>query len=350
MKLWLNTTKIHYWGFVMMKFNNNFIKKYGSLFLILSLTVLAGCSAPFRQEPVSQTGFYFDTVITVTVYDHGSEELLTQCMDLAAHYENLLSPYIEGSDIWNVNHSAGAFVTVEEDTLNLLKTALSYAEISDGLVDPSIGSLSALWNFGSDNQQFVPAKKQIDEALSHVDYHGLEIRDDQVMLASPGVQIDLGFIAKGFIGDRIKEFLASKGVASALINLGGNVVILGAKPDGSSFRIGIQKPFAPAGTCALTLDLSDISAVSSGNYERYFEKDGTLYHHILSTETGYPASSGLTQVTILSPSSVDGDALSTLCYILGYEKAVQLLKNYPDIQAVFITEDGHIHYENFPGD
>lgn len=143
----------------------------------------------FRQEPVSQTGFYFDTVITVTVYDHGSEELLAQCMDLAAHYENLLSPYIEGSDIWNVNHSTGAFVTVEEDTLNLLKTALSYAEISDGLVDPSIGALSALWNFGSDNQQFVPAKKQIDEALSHVDYHTLEIRDNQVMLTSPAFKL-----------------------------------------------------------------------------------------------------------------------------------------------------------------
>lgn len=330
------------------KFNINFIKKYISFFIILFLPALAGCSAAFRQEPYSQTGFYFDTVITVTVYDHGSKELLAQCMELAAHYENLLSPYIEGSDIWNVNHNNGSFVTVEDDTLSLLKTALSYAELSDGLVDPAIGSLSRLWNFGPDNQQFVPGKEQISEALAHVDYQALEIKGSQVMITSPGVQIDLGFIAKGFIGDRMKEFLSSKGVGSALINLGGNVVILGSKPDNSPFRIGIQKPFAPAGTCALTLDLSNISAVSSGNYERYFEKDGTLYHHILSAETGYPVESGLTQVTVLSPSSVDGDALSTLCYILGYEKAVQLLKNYPDIQAVFITEDGDIYYENFP--
>ncbi|MDE6202263.1 MAG: FAD:protein FMN transferase, partial [Lachnospiraceae bacterium] len=311
----------------MQKFNIKFIKKYVLFFILSCFTILAGCSTPFPREPLSQTGFYFDTVITVTVYDHGSEELLDQCMELASYYENLLSPYIEGSDIWNVNHNNGSFVTVDEETLSLLKTALSYAELSDGLVDPSIGTLSQLWNFGSDNQKIVPEKKQIDEALAYVDYGALEIRNGQVMITKPGVQIDLGFIAKGFIGDRMKEFLSSKGVASALINLGGNVVILGSKPDGSPFRIGIQEPFAPSGICALTLDLSDISAVSSGNYERYFEKDGILYHHILSTETGYPAQSSLTQVTILSPSSVDGDALSTLCYILGYEKAVQLLKN-----------------------
>lgn len=330
------------------KFNIKFIKKFVLFFIFFNLTVLSGCSSPFRQEPFSRTGFYFDTVITVTVYDHGNEELLEQCMELAARYENLLSPYIEGSDIWKINHSNGSFVTVEKDTLSLLKTALSYAELSGGLVDPSIGSLSRLWNFGSDNQKLVPGKEQIDKALDQVDYRTLEIRENQVTVTSPGVQIDLGFIAKGFIGDRMKEFLSSKGVASALINLGGNVVILGSRPDGSPFRIGIQKPFAPAGSCALTLDLSDISAVSSGNYERYFEKDGILYHHILSTKTGYPVESGLAQVTILSPSSADGDALSTLCYILGYEKAARLLKNYPDIQAVFITEDGHIHYENFP--
>lgn len=321
-----------------------------NIFLIFFLCsiLLTGCDNSLSaSDPQKATGFYFDTVISITIYEHGSEQLLEQCMELASHYEKLLDPNMEGSDIWNINHSNGQPITVEEDTLTVLNTALSYARISDGLADPSIGSLSALWNFGSGSQEIVPSGQMVREALAHVDYQSILIDGNQVTLTDSGAQIDLGFIAKGFIGDRMKEYLASKGVTSALINLGGNVVTLGNRPDGAPFRIGIQKPFANPGTPALTLDISDSSVVSSGNYERYFEKEGRLYHHILSTDTGYPVESGLSQVTILSPRSIDGDALSTLCFILGYEKAALLLENYPDIQAVFITEDGSILYVNF---
>ena len=136
-------------------------------------------------------------------------------------------------------------------------------------------------------------------------------------------------------------------MSHALINLGGNVVTLGGRPDGSPFRVGIRNPFEKDGAPLLTLELSDKSVVSSGNYERFFVKDGKLYHHILSTATGYPAESGLSQVTIISPDSTRADALSTLCYIYGYEKAASLLENYPDIQAIFVTEDGDIIYHNF---
>lgn len=268
-------------------------------------------------------------------------------MELADHYEKLLSPNIEGSDVWKINHSNGSFVPVSEDTLSLLNTALDYARLSDGLVDPTIGSLSQLWNFGSANQAIIPDEELIARALTHIDYTAVNIKDDQVMLRDPEAQIELGFIAKGFIADKMKEFLLSEGVSSALINLGGNVLTLGSRPDGTPFRIGIQEPFSTSGTPALTLDLSDKSVVSSGNYERYFEQDGKLYHHILSTATGYPAQSGLSQVTIISDSSTDGDALSTLCFILGYEKAASLLENHPDIQAIFITEDGTILYANY---
>lgn len=321
---------------------------FSPVYMILCSTFLSGCGRlSDRYEPFQRTGFYFDTVISVTLYEPDSERLLDECMELAEYYEKLLSANMEGSDIWKINHSTGHPVTVNDDTLTLLHAALSYARLSDGLVDPTIGSLSGLWNFGSDNQEIVPDPQLIRQALTHVDYRMIQIKDNQVTLADENAQIELGFIAKGFIGDKIKEFLISKGVTSALINLGGNVVALGSRPDGTPFHIGIQKPFALSGTPALTLDLSDISVVSSGNYERYFEKDGTLYHHILSTNTGYPVESGLSQVTILSSHSIDGDALSTLCFILGYEKAALLLENYPDIQAVFLTGDGDIHYIHF---
>lgn len=324
-----------------------FYIKISSFIGLTCCLILAGCGkSSSNGEPLKSTGFYFDTVISVTLYEGGSDEVLSRCMELAEYYENLLSATVEGSDVWNLNHSRGSSVTVDEDTLVVLNTALSYAQLSDGLVDPSIGGLSALWNFGSGNEEIIPDRQDIDNALSHVDYHRIAVDEKQVTLTDPEMQIDLGFIAKGFIGDKMKEFLAGEGVTSALINLGGNIVTLGNRPDGTPFRIGIQKPFAGAGNAALTLDLSDISVVSSGNYERYFEKEGRLYHHILSTDTGFPAESGLSQVTILSPHSIDGDALSTLCFILGYEKAALLLENYPDIQAVFITEDGEILYVN----
>lgn len=307
--------------------------------------LLSGCGR--QSTPVSDTGFYFDTVITITLYEEDSKSLLDECMALAGHYEALLSTTVEGSDVWKINANPGTFITVDKDTLSLLQEALSYAEVSDGMVTPSIGALSSLWNFGSDCPQMVPESQAIQNALAHIDYHSIEIQGSRVRLNDPEAVIDLGFIAKGFIADKMKEFLLSKGVTSALINLGGNLVAVGSKPDGTPFKIGIQKPFASSGTAALTLDLTDISVVSSGNYERYFEKDGRLYHHILSAETGYPVENELSQVTILSPDSTQADALSTLCFILGYEKAVRLLENYPDVQAVFITEDGQILYYHF---
>lgn len=317
------------------------------LLALLLCLPLTGCTA--KQEPISATGFYYDTVITITLYRGGNEEILGQCMELAASYENLFSAHKEGSEIWQINHSNGAYVTISDDTSLLLSTALSYAALSDGLVDPSIGPLSSLWNFGSDNQEFIPDNSQIQDALEHVDYTQVTINGNQVCLSDTASSLDPGFIAKGFIAEKMKEFLLSKGVSSAIINLGGNVVAVGSRPDGTPFRIGIQKPFSPAGVSALTLELSDTSIVSSGNYERYFIKDDILYHHILSPRTGYPAESGLSQVTILCENATDGDALSTLCFLMGYEKAAALLqKNFPDVQAIFITQDGEILYHNFP--
>ena len=174
------------------------------LFLFAGICVMffTGCSLS-ASTPIQMTGFYFDTVISVTIYDSRSDEILSECMELASHYEQLLSPDIEGSDVWNINHSEGSYVTVSDDTLGLLKTALSYAALSDGLVDPTIGSLSQLWNFGSDSQSVIPEKTAIKNALDHIDYHMITIKDHQVMLSDPDARIELGFIAKGFIADKM---------------------------------------------------------------------------------------------------------------------------------------------------
>lgn len=324
------------------------MKTYKFLFYLLSSVLLlmsvSGCQSSKAKE--TRTGFYLNTVISVTIYGHSSDELFDGCMELAEYYDNLLSRTTPGSDIWNINHSNGSPVTVQEETVSLLNTALSYAEMSDGLVDPTIGTLSILWNFGAENQGIVPSETEITDALSHVNYKNVVISGNQVSLKDDKACLDLGFIAKGYIADRMKEYLVSNGVKNAIINLGGNVSAIGSRLDGTPFKVGVQKPFSETGTSALILEIEDKSVVSSGNYERYFEKDGVLYHHILSTENGYPADSGLSGVTIISERSVDGDALSTLCFLLGYEKGKALIDSLDNVEAVFITTDGTI-YQTF---
>lgn len=299
---------------------------------------------PAKEAPLSKTGFYFDTVITVTLYSSTDEALLDSCLELADFYEKLLSRTQEGSDIYRINHSDGAPVEVSPETTELLSIALEYAELTDGAVDPTIGSVSELWDFHEEGEQIPPTDDDIRTALSHVNYKNVKLSGNTVTLSDVAAVLDLGFIAKGYIADRMKEYLLSKGVTSALINLGGNVLTIGSKPDGSAFTIGIQKPFADTGTPATTVSVRDTSVVSSGVYERCFEYDGKLYHHILDTTTGYPVENDLLAVSILSESSTVGDALSTTCLALGYDGAHALIDTLEGVEAIFITSDGEIHY------
>ncbi len=317
------------------------ITRYTScFFFILSALFLTACAR--NPEPVSRQGFYFDTVIRITLYDADKPELLEHCFALAETYENMLSKTKENSDVWKLNHAGGAPVELQEDTLRLLRTALSYAELTGGKIDPTIGSVNKLWNFTDPEAAMLPDPSSLTEALAHVDYRRITIEGSRAALNDPGAELDLGFIAKGYIADRIKDYLVSQGVTSALINLGGNVLAIGCKPGGVPFQIGIQKPFAADGSTACVLPVTDLSVVSSGNYERYFLKDGKIYHHILDTETGYPIWNNLSEVTVLCPSSTDGDALSTACFILGAEKGMELIESLPDTEALFITSEGEI--------
>lgn len=234
---------------------------------------------------------------------------------------------------------------LNEDTLILLRTALSYAELTDGGIDPTIGSVNKLWDF-TGGTAVLPDEAALAQALSHVDYRAVTIDGDMAALNDPQAELDLGFIAKGYIADRMKEYLVSRGVDSALINLGGNVLAIGNKPDGTPFKVGIQQPFAAGGVTALTLPVTDLSVVSSGNYERFFEYNGKIYHHILDTQTGCPVWNNLSGVTVLCGSSMEGDALSTACFVLGAEKGMALIESLPDTEAVFLTSDGDILYSD----
>ncbi len=337
-----------------------FHRSFSALLLLLLLSSCRADPGAAKSTPVSRTGLYFDTVITISIYDRREDEaqkLLERCMALADRYDHqLFSPTDQGSELWAVNHADGEAVAVSPETSALLETAMSWSERTDHAFLPTLGALTALWNFTGSPPGPVPDSADIDRALLHTSPDAVRIRplsDGQsaVTLDDPDLRLDLGGIAKGYIADRMRDYLRAQDVKSAVINLGGNVLLLGGKPDGSDFQVGIQDPDADTGTAILTtVAASDISIVTSGVYERFFEERGQRYHHILDPETGRPTESGLISATILSPDSTTGDALSTACLVLGPVKARALIESLPGIEALLVTEDrGMIRTTGFPG-
>ena len=308
--------------------------------LCIIMVLLCGCSIA-TKEPLSKTGFHFDTVITITLYDSKNEELLNTCFDYCKDFENLVSRIIPTSDISRINMSAGSSVEVSDTTIELLEKGIEFGELTDGAFDITIAPLVELWDI-KNNPGNVPSETDITEALSHVNYKNIVIEGNTVTLTDPLAAIDLGGIAKGYMADQLKEYLLSEGVTSAIINLGGNVLTIGSKPDGNAFHIGIQKPFDKQNATITSVQVKDYSVVTSGSYERYFKVNDTIYHHILNTDTGYPCDNELLSVTILSEKSIDGDALSTSCFALGLEKGQKLIKSLENIDAIFVTKDFEI--------
>ncbi len=299
------------------------------------------CGCTPKTAVYSNNNIFFDTIITLTVYDPDHVDYIQDCFDLASKYEAMFSRTIPDSDISKINQSAGEFVEVSDETIELLEYGLKYCELSNGAFDISIGALSDTWDF-KNNTGIIPESTSIDTALSTVDYHNIVIDGNKVCLNAECAMIDLGGIAKGYIADKMKEYLVSQGVTSAIINLGGNVLLVGSKTDGKNYALGIQKPFDETGVAMASVEIADCSLVSSGIYERYFELDNTIYHHILDTKTGYPIKNGLYGVTIISDKSVDGDALSTTVFSLGLEDGLELIESLDNTEAIFITDSMEI--------
>lgn len=302
-------------------------------------------------KSAEDTRFMLNTICSITVYseenkDKTSEELVDEAFDLCQTYEDTFSRTIEGSDIYNINNSGGAPVTVSDDTIEILETAKYFSELSDAAFDITTAPLSIRWDFEGENPS-VPPDDEIQELLAKVDYTKIKIDGNTVTLEAPVEAIDLGAIAKGYIADKLAEFLKDNGVTSAIISLGGNIYAIGENSEEKRpFNLGVQDPQAEDGSILGYLQLSDKSLVTSGDYQRYFMQDGKRYHHILDPKTGYPAESGLSSVTIISDSSVVGDALSTACFVLGKDKGLELINSYDGVEAIFIDHDGNMYFSD----
>ncbi len=296
-------------------------------------------------EPVSKTEFLLGTVVTVSLYDDASDEVFTKIFDRLREIESKMTINSENSEVMDINQNAGQdFVKVSDDTFYVIEKGKYFSELSGGRFDISIGPLVKLWNIGTEYAS-VPSEAEINAKKTLINYKNVILNEEEksVMLKKTGMIIDLGGIAKGYAADEAIKILKENNVDSAIINLGGNVFAHGKKPNGDSWRIGIQNPFAPRGNYVGIANIIDKSVVSSGVYERYFEKDGKRYHHILDPETGYPVENNLVSVTIIADKSIDADSLSTSVFSLGLEEGLEFIEKFDSAEAVFITKDSEVY-------
>ena len=329
-----------------MKCKKNNIIKTLSAVLTASALLLTGCSGAKSSTQIDQdltyTDMLFDTVIKIQILDPADESILDGLKKLGEKYDTMFSTTNTDSELYKLNHANGQPFTVSSETANLIQEGIHYSELSGGAFDLTIEPVSALWDFKADKPT-VPSSDAIAQAVSHVDYTKVDIQDNTVTLEDPEAGIDLGAIAKGYIADQVKTYLQKQGIKHAIINLGGNVDVIGTKPDGNKYNIGIQKPFDESGEAITSVQLKDQTVVTSGIYERYFKKNGKLYHHILDPRTGYPCENNLYSVSIITDSSTKADALSTTCFLLGYEKGMELIQSMDGVKAIFITDDEKVH-------
>ena len=284
-------------------------------YLLVFLLLLAGCTQQKKEqsfEPVSQNKFLLGTVVTVTLYDNPKDEIFAEIFEKIEKIEQEMTiNNATTSEVMEINKYAGSKeVKVSEDTFNVIKAGLNYSSLANGKFDITVGPLVKLWEIGFDDAH-VPNN---DENLT-------------VKLINPAMMIDLGGIAKGYAADVATKVLEDHGNKHAIINLGGNVYAYGDKINDMPWKIGIQNPFSPRGEYLGIASVKNKAVVTSGTYERYFEQDGIIYHHILDPQTGYPVSNNIVSVTIIANDSMMADALSTSAFALGVESGLALIES-----------------------
>ena len=219
-----------------------------------------------------------------------------------------------------------------------------YSELCSGTFDITVAPLVKLWGIFSKNER-IPLKNEIENVLYLTNYKDILLNNEKnsAKLSNVGQKIDLGAIAKGYAADRVIDIYKKNDVKSGFINIGGNVLTLGNKPDESPWLIGIQNPFKVRGEYIGIVNISNETVVTSGDYVRYFEEAKIRYHHILDPRTGYPSNSGLISATIIGKSSIEADALSTAIFILGLKKGIELVNNVEGVEAIFITSEKKVY-------
>ncbi len=311
------------------------MKRVFGIFALCLCVALCGCAA---QQPVTAQSFALDTFISVRILRGGDAQDAEAALRRVDECEALLSAHRAGSDVSRVNASLGEEVEVDALTAQVLDSALGIAEASGGALDVTLMEVSRLWDYKRETP-VLPAQTDIEAALAVSGGNAVSVKGN---LARAQAQLDLGAVAKGAIGDEAAQVLRERGVKSALLNLGGNILTVGDKPDGSPWRVSIEDPGGGAAVGTLSFHGSASVATSSGA-QRFIEVDGQRYHHILDPKTGWPTDSGLTSVTVLAPDGLTADALSTAIFVMGEDAAADMLEaRYPQVTAVMLRKDGSL--------
>ncbi len=328
---------------------NNFFK---IILPVISMTVISVMLILYSEKNltnsysiVSNSGYYYDTFISISIYEkdedlvENDKNLIAECFNICKDYELIFSHTNTDSELYKLNISSASTTKISSDLYNILSIADEYNTLTNGAFNVLIGNIEGLWDFKKCN---IPADDIIDQQLKLLFKANYTLANNTITFNNSKSlipDINLGGIAKGYIADKIKDFLLSNNVNSAIINLGGNILLIGEKPDKELFNIGITKPFTTTGENIASVQTSNMSVVTSGIYERYFKQNSTIYHHIIDPSTGYPVQNNLYSVTIISASSTIADILSTSAFVLGEDKGMELINKTDDVYAVFITSD-----------
>ncbi|WP_035050856.1 FAD:protein FMN transferase [Carnobacterium pleistocenium] len=336
------------------------MEKHRLIKVILSLLaivfLLVGCRETtsvkermLAEEPFERTEFLMGTVVKVTIYNQDQQAALDAAFNRLEELAGLITvdEEEENSEVEKINEQAGTKpVQVSDDLYYLLQAAFDYSESTVGSFDMTIGPITELWHIGFDDAR-KPEQSEIDETLALVDYSKVQFDDDAqtVYLPKEKMRLDLGAIAKGFITDEVVEVLKEHEVDTAIVDLGGNIYVLGdsTRGEGVGWNVGIQDPFETRGTILGSLALSSRSIVTSGIYERFLEVDGTNYHHLMNPETGYPFDNELAGVSVITKKSIDGDGLSTSLFSKGLEEGLEYVNTLEDVDAIFVTKDKNVY-------
>ncbi len=304
------------------------------LFILPVLALLTSCG---KTPQADMNIFCMDTVMNMQVYGDNCEKAVSESETELRRLEKLFDRGDEKSDVYAVNNGGA---DVSGDTEEIVKSAIEVSRETDGAFDITVSPVMDLWGF-YDRHYNVPSGESIRNVLRSVDYRNVFFNNGTITLLN-NAKIDLGGIGKGYATDKVRKILMENGITSAMINLGGNVYAVGEKPSGGKWRVGVADPYNSSEPI-LTMEVSDTAVVTSGSYERNFERDGKVYHHIIDPKTGTPVNNGIKSVTVVCESGTKADALSTALFVMGREKAEDFLANHPDIGAVIITEDKKVY-------
>lgn len=325
--------------------------------VLITAIIFSSC---LKKAPQGKSEFVFGTICTLKIQQDGKNEVYRRVFSRLHAIENTFSLNKAGTVVDLINLKAGIEpVSVQNEVIKVLERALFFAELSDGIFDPSVGTLVKLWGIGTENPH-IPSQEEIEEALSLVNWRDIVVdaENSSVFLKKKGMMLDLGGIVKGYAADETLSILKSEGISGALIDFGGNIVVYGEKSSKGLFgktrpwKIGIQHPRKERGEFVGSIDVENSVLVTSGDYERFFDEGGRRYHHILSTRTGGPIETDVLSVTVIqsllsegeayNTASMDADALSTTLFALGYAGGSSYLSQFAGLDAIFVLKNGEI--------